>query len=526
MKKFGSLLLVMLIGSILLCGCASSGSEKSDNGAVQDRIPAVTCKTFPDRTTVKVYQREVKEYPCQPLFKYVDVINQAINYKQSAPQKDVVLNFAMYNLSLTTLFYFDQNDEKYGEITSTPVEGRTENIVESLVRLAKNNITVNFVAHSDVSAEIAAHKDELCNDGIGKVGDYLNYRYITWGDASEQQMHCKFLTVNKIIDDAGKTVSDVVYVASSNIDGLENDAFKSSQDRNQDGMLMTGNAGLYDAFNKYHAIIFANNENQTGFQESVRAAHKTGLNYSDEYIRTQFSPVQSVEEYDSFYYNSTYKNENKETAWDTDNNMFAKYLDELAASDAGSRMFYANMYHYKTAGNDLMGWKVFKTLKKLYFDPSYAPAYPNGNSLPDTDDHYNLEAQAIDQAAISAGTLKPNAESPLTVKWIVETSTNAKHRFGSDAGFLSAMKMISDGNALYYKADSSLRTHCKEMLMSYKLGGKQKYVTICGSCNLKMDGCHDKGNASVAFIENEKDHQIFDAYKSFIDRLMTEYLKK
>ena len=50
--------------------------------------------------------------------------------------------------------------------------------------------------------------------------------------------------------------------------------------------------------------------------------------------------------------------------------------------------------------------------------------------------------------------------------------------------------------------------------------GSRKYVVISGSTNLKRDGNANKANASVAILENEKDHSIFDAYKGFIDGIV------
>lgn len=520
-KTFKVILLLCILLSLVLSGCASSSKIKVEavDKTIPDnsRIPSKVAKVFDyedgSQVVVKVYNRHMDEYPCYPLFKYVDTMNQALRYKLAHPTEDVTVHFAMYHLALNTYYYFNENDPKYGEITSDYIPGTTENIMQAAVRLAKHQVTVKFLDQAMIGKDFEPYMNEACiTDSSKKVKDYLTYWYARWGGASEEQMHCKFITVNKVMDDNGKEFSDVVYLASSNIDPLYDNFFKSTQERAQSGMLIMGNKGLYDAFNKYQQIICRNYDNQKGFWKEVKEAHAAGtLNYRDKYFNTHFTPVLSVIEPDPFAPDKYSPEVDKESAWDTENNVFAKYVDEMAASDQGPRLFYANVYHYKTSYVDLFGWKLFNKLKGLY----YAEGYDNSSCT------YTKEEQEAEKAKKP----KVNKKSPLTTKWVIETSTTP-HRFSNNSGFRSGMDMISNNQALYHKADKIYKTHCKDVIMSYTKDGLEKYVTITGSTNLKRDGNAQKANASVAVIEDGTDHSIFDAYKAFVDEIITTYRKK
>ena len=502
MKK---VLLICMI-SLLAAGSVFAGS---------DRISPAVSKSFSyndgSSVTVKIYQRQMDEYPCKPLFKYVDVMNQALRYKKTHMNEDVEIRFAMYTLSLASYFHTDDSDPDYGDMTSESIPGKTENIMEALVRLAKHQVKVNFVAQTNITKEVEPLLDEPCiTDSSKKVRDYLTFTYVRWGGESEQQMHAKFITASKVLDDEGKVHSDVVYLASSNIDALYDNFFKSTQERAQTGVLIQDCQGMYDAFNKYQGWVYKYFENQKGFQDEVRAAHKAKtLNYSDKYFHTHFTPVLSVMEYDDFSPDSYSPAGEKESAWDLENNMFAKYVDELAHSDQGERLFYANVYHYKTAWSDYFGWKLFKTLRGLYFGPKY-------DNSPEC---YISFQQLQDAGAMKNKKLKPDKKSPLVTKWIIETSTSP-HRFQGESGFLKGLELISKGKALYYKADHKYKTHCKDVLLSYNKDGVHKYVVITGSTNLKRDGNANKANASVVILEDKTDHSIFDTYKAFIDGIV------
>ena len=480
-----------------------------------DRIPSAVSKSFSyedgSSTVVKIYQRQMDQYPDYVVFKYVDVMNQALRYKKTHPAEEVSVHFAMYSLSPDIYFYFNESDPEYGEITSESIPGKTENILESLVRLAKNGVKVNFAVQSNVTAKMEPYLSESCiADPSKKVSDFLAFFRVMWGGESEQQMHAKFITADKAIDDDGTELSNVVYLSSHNIDALYDNFYKSTQERAQTGVLIFGNKGIFDAFNMYQEMVGRNVNDQKNFQKEVRDALVShSLNYKDQYFQTHFTPVLSVIEPDPFSPDSYSPVTEKESAWDTENNVFAKYMEELAGSDRGERLFYANVYHYKTAYTDLFGWKLFKVLRGLYF----------GKKYDNSSDTYTTEQQSKDIELMKKKKLKPDKKSPLDTKWIIETSTSP-HRFSGESGFRKGMDIVSGNKALYYKYDHKYKTHCKDVLISYMKDGSRKYVIISGSTNLKRDGNANKANASIAILEDEADHSIFDAYKSFIDGIV------
>ena len=166
--------------------------------ADQSRIPSAVAKSFDyddgSSTVVKIYQRPMNQYPDYVVFKYVDVMNQALRYKKAHPQEEVSVRFAMYSLSPDICFYFDESDPQYGEITSEAKPGQTENILESIVRLAKNGVKVDFVVQSNITSKMEPYFTESCiADPSKKVSDFLDFHRVMWGGESEQQMHAKFI---------------------------------------------------------------------------------------------------------------------------------------------------------------------------------------------------------------------------------------------------------------------------------------------------------------------------------------------
>ncbi len=502
---------VLSVVFLLFVAAVLSAGVIEDN----DRIKSAVAKSFDyedgSRTIVKIYQRQMDQYPDYVVFKYVDVMNQALRYKKAHPEEEVSVRFAMYSLSPDICFYFDESDPEYGEITSEVIPGKTENILESIVRLAKNGVKVDFVVQSNVTSKMEPYFDESCiAEPSKKVSDFLDFHRVMWGGESEQQMHAKFITANKALDDEGTELSNIVYLASHNVDPLYDGFYKSTQERAQTGVLIYGSQGIFDAFNKYQGWIGQYFDNQKGFQDEVREAHKAKtLNYEDQYFHTHFTPVLSVIEDDPFSPDSYSPAGPKESAWDTENNMFAKYMEEMVHSDRGERLFYANVYHYKTAWSDLFGWKMFKALRGLYFGQKY------DNSA----DCYITAMQSKDMEGLKNKKLKPDKKSPLVTKWIIETSTSPQ-RFSGESGFRKGMDIISGNKALYFKADHRYKTHCKDVLFSFMKDGSRKYVVITGSTNLKRDGNANKANASVAILENNTDHAVFDTYKNFIDGIV------
>lgn len=421
-----------------------------------------------EEVNINVFLRRQHEYPDYPEFMYVDVINRAIAYKTANPEETVTLNFAMYNMSLDTRFYYRTDDEKYGELSGVDSEGRTETLCDSLARAAQNGIFVKCAIQAssqqkDIKAKFESLAEIDCIEDGKKVSDYLNVSYVTWGTASAEQMHCKFISASHYLMDDGTVMKNAVFISTSNVDGVDEQGnFSSKQDRMQSAVLISGSSGIYNAYCRYFAIISEYAENQEGFRSAVRDLHAKGeLNYSDKYFSTYFTPIPT----------------DPKNAWTPGYNPVVEYIEEMAES-SGPRLFYANVYHYNT--NPLYGFgiKVLSSIKNILND----------------------------------------GKGQLLAKWLIETNSAAAKGYASDSAFLRAMQQT--GAAIYYTVDQTVKTHCKNYLFAYTKDGEMKYVSITGSTNLKWDGAYMKANSSIAIKEYGEYHPVFDCLTQQVDEAM------
>lgn len=447
------------------------GTSSTRNEENKHPLADATSNVMVNGETVNVnaFMRNPDEYPNDPLFMYLDIINRAIAYKDAYPFETVIINFAMYSLYLETEFYFHTEDVKYGEIAGVKIEGRTENICESLVRAAQHGVIVHAVLQSHSRQDnIKAFLDPLLMQDNNfepgkKVSDYLTVDYITWGSKSAQQMHSKFITASHYLTDDGTKMDHAVYISTSNIDKVdETGKLTSDKDRMQSGLLISGSTGVYSSYCHYFDLLQDNPNDQEAFRQAVREAHNAGtLNYSDKYFSTYFMPVPL----------------NPNDAWCSGYNPTVEYIEELGNA-SGNRLFYCNVYHYNTKPSLGFGIRVLETLKNIASDN----------------------------------------EGTLLAKWMIETNSAAAAGYGSDENFLEAMSEL--GPACYYEADHYLKTHCKNYLFAYNWQEDMKFVTVTGSTNLKWDGAYMKANASIAIKEYGDYHPIFDCFAEQVD----EYL--
>ena len=418
-----------------------------------------------EEVNINVFLRRQYEYPDYPEFMYVDVINRAIAYKTANPEETVTLNFAMYDMSLKTRFYYRTDDEKYGRLSGVDSEGRTETLCDSLARAAQNGLYVNCAIQANSQQENIKTKfnslAELdCIEAGKKVSDYLKVSYVTWGTASAEQMHCKFISASHYLMDDGTVMKNAVFISTSNVDGVDAQGnFSSGQDRMQSAVLVSGSSGIYNAYCRYFSIISEYAENQEGFRTAVRDLHAKGeLNYSDKYFSTYFTPIPT----------------DPEDAWTPGYNPVVEYIEEMAAS-SGPRLFYANVYHYNTNPSYGFGIKVLSSIKDIAND----------------------------------------GKGQLLAKWLIETNSAASKGYVSDTAFLRAVK--ETGAARYYTVDQKVKTHCKNYLFAYTKDGEMKYVSITGSTNLKWDGAYKKANSSIAIKEYGDYHPVFDCLTQQVD---------
>lgn len=416
---------------------------------------------------VKVYSRDVGDLKNSPIFKYGDLINRAIVYKNANPGADVRIKFAMYKIGTQSYVGFNPSHSSYGYVKGNDHGGdHSEKLIYSIVKAALNQVYIDFVYHGDVSGDVYGYitgflENPCITNPSKKVKDYLRIRKISWGSESHQQMHAKFMTVSHYAADNGSLIANTVFTSTGNVDDHNTNGIPLSKDWVQSGLLINGHPQLMQSFNTYFDLIFNNAGNQANFHSAVRQEHANGtLNYDDQHFSSYFYPIPVNPAGNYTYIPETGDGSpSNGNAWDTVFNPVAKYVNQMA-SVPGDRYFKANVYHLKT---DNFGKKLYNELNNIYQSSSpglkhfrfvvntnsYEPIFPLGNF--------------------------------------------------ANIGIIRTPKP----------------THAKDYTFAFS--GLSEYYTVTGSANLKLDEYASKANASIVVKEYTTAHPVYSAYKDIYE---------
>lgn len=319
--------------------------------------PATTFSYDGKTVRVAAYSRDKDAAKNSPVFKYGDLINRAITYKNANPSTTVKIKFAMYQVSDLAYVGFNPSHSSYGYVKGNDFGGdHSEKLIWSVVKAAKNEVYIDFVYHKDKSGNaynyISGFLEDPCYTNANKkVKDYLRIRKIGWGDVeSAHQMHAKYITVSHYAADGGGGLFNTTYCTSANVDSHDNNGIPSPN-YVQSGILVNGHPELMASYNKYFDLIYNNHTNQAAFQAAVRAAHSTNsLNYDDYHFSSYFRPIPTT---------------SGSNAWDTSFNPVAKYVSQMASA-SGDRYIKVNAYYLST---DAFGQQLYNSLHSIYTSP-------------------------------------------------------------------------------------------------------------------------------------------------------------
>ena len=466
MRKRVAGLLALTLSAVML----ATGFAGSVQAAVSDPIPF---RYDGKDVRVKIYSRDVGDTANSPVFKYGDLLNRAIRYKDAHPEAAVTVKFAMYTMAHDVYIGFNPDDPaSYGRVENNDFGGaNSEKLSYSLVKAAMHKVKVDFAYQNDpdpapetVIDYLGGLLDEPCvGDATCQVGDYLKARKVTWGGASAQQMHAKYMTVSHYLGDGGEAVTGTTYTTTTNIDhhndaGIPDGPIEPDEPGNSDthdwvqsGTLVNGHPQLMQAYDRYFQKIYDNATDQAAFHESVRDAHALGqLNYDDTHFSAYFFPIP----------------EGRADAWDTAFNPIAKYVGEMGKV-SGDRYLKVNVYHLKT---DDFGKRLYEELKKIH--DSSSPGLK----------HF---------------------------RFVVKTNT------GDDLWSLKD-HYGTIGKVWYYEDDGTVKkTHTKNTMFAFS--ESQQYFSITGSTNLKADENNSKANSSLVVKEFTADHPVYNEYKKIYE---------
>ncbi|WP_299671948.1 hypothetical protein [uncultured Polaribacter sp.] len=467
---------------------------------------------------VKIYSRNIGDTENHVVFKYGDLINRAISYKESNPDTDVRIKFAIYKIGDKSFVVFDPNHSKYGGVYGNDEAGAaSEKLIFSLVKAARRKVHIDFIYHRDIldntNACKADRSDNIWNYLMSRieatdytdvdvsgtrelVSNYLSVTRMDWQNSAREQMHCKFMIISHY-DDGANGKFNSVYVATSNVDDHDG-AIPYKKDWVHSGVLINGNSGLYEAHNNYFSIIKNNSTSHTSFASAVRTAHASNtLNYHDTDFSAYFFPIPLSP---NGNYNPSIEvwNPSNASGWDTQFNPFAKYANYLANSRNGGRYIKGNIYHMK--------WDNFTKA----FRDKLKDEYDNRNTAHTTSFKFLVSLNSNSDDNKFNNTL------------ILETCRYTKDDYGNGIQRLKDEFIGTNAKIRHQNNDvvdnikaTGVKTHSKDIIFAFSQ--HSEYISITGSANLKLDAFTSKANHSLVIKEFTTAHPIYNEFKAIFE---------
>lgn len=224
--------------------------------------------------------------PGHVVAKFSDLIQKAIAYKTAHPTEAVEIRSATYKMAMDLYVGFNPaSPSTYLNVSNSDFAGAdSEKLLWSYCKAAQAGVNVKLIIHKEGESgtSLSAIKAYLDTNG----GPNLSYRFVGWGDASDDQMHNKFLLINKMRSGTTDQHS-VVYTATANFDEWRAYGPVSGNNWHQSGVVLHQNIALYGAYLKYFDSAlwpFAQDTNPSAFRTAMLNLHSApgGLNYAED----------------------------------------------------------------------------------------------------------------------------------------------------------------------------------------------------------------------------------------------------
>ena len=388
------------------------------------------------------------------IFKFGDLIQRAIKYKEANKSKDVIINMAVYKIQQDVAIDIDPTSKYYGRVKIHNAHGDGFWSIDELCKLAGDKgVQVRILYNMDSIKSASETSTSWKKDTTlaGKSHKTCIIRKVQWNPYNRDQMHNKFLTVN-YYSGGSSTMRNTVYVSTSNID---HETYLGNT-----GVLINHHDGLYEAYNNYFQIIWENASNITSFRKAMTAAHQKtgGLNFDDGTFSAFFYPTPPI----------------RSDAWDTTYNAVAKAVAGLDKSK--KNWIKINMWHFK---KDSFGARLISEMNDL----------PNASI----------------KVAYSKDSSEKLYDYAVSTKKMISLHGNNGQR--NSTGNTSGIKLVN------YRDHGG--SHAKNFMFTTHVGGKWKYWIITGSTNIKAGSFKTKGNNQLMIRSSSR--ELYDLFGGAFD---------
>lgn len=419
------------------------------------------------------------------IFKYAEIVDQAMKYKIEHPSSGVFIKFVIYKMEKDVWACVDSTKDSYGKVFGSPkCESGVGNdkLIYKLLTAAIEGVDVSFVYQNPYDQD----SDEMY--GADTLWDYVkelhrpanfHIRRADWaGGNYKGQSHNKFMLASHALDAEGDWARSVTFVTTANVD----DPDSSLKDYVQSGVLAkrTGRSskadGLFEAYSRYFDVVFEHSvvpdqvaaagsyQRRYDFWEEMED-HDLNWASADGTLEAYFYPLPSARPRVAGNVNtgcadSVFTASGAHSVWNVAENAVAKYVTE-AANDNGANTKYVkvNMYHLKSQGTGSFVDELARVLRNI------SPLHLRGV--------YKKDSGCNTRALISGSA--------------------AQHSISVNGPYNSCG--ADDWNDAHF-------THTKNYNVVYKNAqGETEYVTITGSTNGKSDGYMCKANNQLVVKE-------------------------
>lgn len=439
-------------------------------------ISAVSAEVYPTRTKggtkVRIYEQKPwvgspsssTTDPGEVIAKYSDLLPKAIAYKAAHPGESVEVRFATYKMGFDLYVGFNPAASSYRKVADSDFAGNdSEKLIWSFCKAAQAGVSVKMIIHKHGDTSLATITDYLDDNG----GSNLSYKIVGWGDASDDQMHNKFLLVNKTR--SGTTnYHSVVYTTSANVDDWSGYGPVSAKNWQQTGVLLYQNSGVYHAYKKYFDDALwphATDTSAAAFRDTMTDLHYStgGLNYAEDAdgISAYFYPVPEPVG-------------NEDTFWHPLYNPHALVM-ELINTTPGVTAPYVKLnqgyLRFDDAGSDEFGDRFLADILTM------------------------ADVHEIDLADSNVA----------NVRFVMYDSNHTSGRLSPIAG-----------NRIAY----SRKTHSKNITYALTYDGTPHYYSTGGSTNAKINGFTKKANNVIVIHEaTSADKEVYQDLKDVFENI-------
>lgn len=435
-----------------------------------------------------LYKKHAEKWVNNPDFAETLLVKQCVDYKKKHPNKEVHLSLASYHMSILAGACVDKTKPNFGQVkemhnTDEDKDGYVR-VVYQVIKAAKAGINCTLIGHTVPTYEedivpdlpfnkyVQNHLNDLCDDKIHVVGDYLRFKKCYWTvteKAATDMMHLKSCMVSNYIDINGQEHDGSFWVSSQNLDTIMDDG-RNGMDASQTGVVVSDHQIIANCIYNYTNILldYCGQDDAAKFRTIIAQKNKEQINLllsGKEVPLTEQIVYLGSKQDDVFEFYFT-PFDNNVGVWDSKLNPYCKYIDILSQADRN------------------------KPIELKWLNPNFV----------DDNEFTTTLVKKIDNIFYKNG----NRKNKLFLGFETNDSSN-------DFKNLVPGKNIGEK----YIGDYSKKTffHEKDLIMSYYKNNIKHCVCIINTLNFHRGALYYQANTLLVIKENQK--TLDSAYKTF-----------